>query len=249
LSKELLQNLNWDDDLKQDNFISLLVAMNIIAPIPRVNGDGEDYFIPYVLPTYTNQSTGHDILSQYGYLQGEPLLIQFVSNLLPRGFFCCLIVEILQRLPPGWNHLITAKDACHTYSNLTTFSLPHLYFLSLLDRLSYLEVQIRHTEYLYYENNPIHSSVQYVLADTLQRVCTQLTFDKGRLQYGFHCQCEPSGDEHIALLTTLSPPFDYANCTRRGSVKFTKLNCCHTIWFTKPMVTEVRLLLFITQLF
>ena len=140
LSKELLQNLKWEDDLKQDYFIWLLVEMNIIAEVPRKIGAGADFFIPCVLPTYTSQPTGDDLLSKYGCLQGEPLLIQFISKLLPRGFFCCLVVKILQHLPNGWSQFTSQKDTCHTYSNLITFSLPHAYVLSLLDKLSYLEV-------------------------------------------------------------------------------------------------------------
>ena len=236
LSKELLQKLHWDDDLKQEYFVSLLITMKIIAPVPREDGDGEDYFIPYVLPTYKCKPTGDDLLSQYGCLQGDPLLIQFVSNLLPRGFFSCLIVEILQHLPKGWSHLTTQSNTCHTYSNLITFRLPHAYFLSLMDKLSYLEVQIRHEKKQYYETSPIHLSVQDFLASGLASVCEQLNFNKGRLQYGFHCQCGQSDDEHIAVLTTLSPPFDYAQCSY-GNIISTKLQLTHIVW-----LTEVRLL-------
>ncbi|XP_065907322.1 uncharacterized protein [Dysidea avara] len=232
LSKELLQSLQWEDDLKQDYFVSLLVVMKIISPIPREDGDGEDYFIPYVLPTYTSQPTGDLILSQYGCLQGEPLLIQFVSNLLPRGFFCCLIVEIMQHLPRGWSHLFTQNEVCHSFSNLITFRLPHAYLLSLLDKLSYLEVQIRHEEKDYHKKCPIHLSVQDILASALENVCEQLNFNNGRLQYGFHCQCGKSDDKHIAILTTLSPPFDYAQCSH-GRVTSTKLQHSHIVWLTE----------------
>ena len=232
LSQKLLQTLQWEDELKQEYFISLLCVMKIIAPISREDGEGEDYFIPYVLPTFTSDSTGDDTLSQYGYLQGEPLLIQFISNLLPRGFFCCLIVEILQHLPKGWSHLITQNDDYHAYSNLMTFSLPHAYFLSLMDKFSYLEVQIRHEEEYYYGKCPIHMSVQDVLASALENVCEQLNFNHGRLQYGFLCQCGNSDNEHIAILPTLSAPFDYARCSH-GSVKSTKLQNSHIIWLTE----------------
>ena len=232
LSRALIRELKWKDELKEEYFISLLIVMNIIAPVPREDGDGEDYFIPYILPTYSSQPTGDDILSQYGCLQGEPLLIQFVSNLLPRGFFCCLIVKILQHLPSGWRHLITQNNVCHTYSNLITFRMPHAYFLSLVDKLSYLEVQIRHEEKHYHEKCSIHFTVLDVLAIALENVCEQLNFNNGRLQYGFHCQCEESDDEHIAILTTLSPPFDYAQCSH-GSVTSTKLQYSHIVWLTE----------------
>ncbi|XP_065906869.1 uncharacterized protein [Dysidea avara] len=232
LCKELIEELKWEEELKEEYFISLLVEMKIIAPIHREDGSGEDYFIPYILPTYTSQSQGDDTLSQYGYLQGEPLLIQFVSNLLPRGFFCCLVVQLLQCLPDGWNHVLAQGDTYHTYSNLISFSLPHGYLLSLLDKLSYLEVEIRHERELYYRQVSIHLAVQDVLADALQGVCEQLNYNHGRLQYGFHCQCGGFNEEHIAVLTTMTPPFDYARCGH-GNVKRMNLKSAHRIWLTE----------------
>ncbi|XP_065913178.1 uncharacterized protein [Dysidea avara] len=238
LSKKLLRELEWEDELKEDYFLSLLMTMNIIAPVPREDGDGDDYFIPYLLPTYTIQPMSDYVLSQYGCLQGEPLLIQYVSNLLPRGFFCCLIVEILQHLPSGWSHLINQNhQVVHAYSNLITFCLPHAYYLSLLDSLSFLEVQIRHAEELYHKKCPVHLSVQNVLARAIENVCEQLKFNQGRLQYGFHCQCGYSVVEHIATLTTLSPPFDYAHCSH-GSFAGTTLQPSHTVWLIEQCQEE-----------
>jgi len=230
LSKELIDDLKWDEELKEKYFISLLVEMKIIAPIQREDGSGEDYFIPYVLPTYTSQP-GDDVLSQYGYLQGEPLLLQFVSNLLPRGFFCCLVVQMLQQLPTGWGHLIAQKDTFHCYSNLVTFRLSSAYSLSLIDKLSYLEIQIRHPEVDYYQQCPVHLGVQDIIASAVEIVCEQLSYSHGRLQYGFHCQCGELGEEHIAI-TKLIPPFDYALC-RYGSVAPTRLKHSHIVWLTE----------------
>jgi len=231
LSKELLQELTWEEELKEEYFISLLTEMKIIAPIKREDGD-EDYFIPYVLPIFAEQSQNDDTLSRYGYLQGEPLLVQFLSNLLPRGFFCCLIVQILQQLPKGWSPVFSQKAVCHTYSNLITFQLPSAYFLSLLDRLSFLEIQIRHQKNKYFEHFPIHLTVQKILTNVLNTVCEVLGFNYERLQYGFQCHCGDMGEKHIAVLTGLTPPFDYALC-RNGSIVSTELNQGHIIWLTQ----------------
>ena len=228
LSKELIQELDWKEGIKEDYFIALLVEMKIIAPIRREDGDGEDYFIPYILPTYAIQPQCDDVLSQYGCLQGEPLLIQFISNLLPRGFFCCLAVEILQQLPKGWAHVLNQKDTRHTYSNLITFRSQSSYYLSLIDKLSYLEIQIRHQNSVYYSHSPIHMKVLDIIDNALKFVCTQLTFDHERLQYGFHCQCGEYDMEHIATHTR-TPPFDYAQC-RHGSVTSTALEQGHIAW-------------------
>ena len=237
LTNELIQELDWKEELREDYFVALLVEMKIIAPIQREDGNGVDYFIPYILPTYTIQPQCDDILSQYGCLQGEPLLIQFLSNLLPRGFFCCLVVQMLQQLPKDWGCLFTQKDTHHTYSNLITFRLQSAYSLSLIDKLSYLEVQIRHLKKHYYLQCPIHLKVQELLVNALETVCEQLTFNHGRLQYGFHCQCGEYDDEHIAVLTRFTPPFDYALC-KHGSVVPTELGNGHTVWLTEVSVSE-----------
>ena len=241
LTNEVIQELDWKEELKEDHFLSLLVQMNIVAPIQREDGNGEDYFIPYILSTYTIQPQCDDILSHYGCLQGEPFLIQFVSNLLPRGFFCCLVVQILQRLPKGWNHLIAQGDTYHTYSNLITFTLQGAYFLSLLDRLSFLEVQIRHQKNDYYKQFPIHLKVQDILAEGLENVCEQLNFNHGRLQYGFHCECGSIDEAHIAVLTKLTPPFDYYAMCRYGSTKHTELKHEHIVWITQVIAMYVVL--------
>ena len=225
LSKELIQELKWKEEIKEEHFIALLVKMKIIAPIPREDGDGEDYFIPYILPTYTTQPQCDDILSQYGCLQGEPLLIHFTSNLLPRGFFCCLAIQILQQLP---GNFFTQRDTRHTYSNLITFHLQNAYSISLIDKLSYLEIQIRHQENHYFHQDPVHLKVKEKLSVALKIVCKQLSLNDGRIQYGFHCQCGDH-DDHIAILTSPIPPFNYALC-RYGSNVTTKLSNEHTIW-------------------
>ena len=230
LSKELIQGLHWKEELKEEYFIGLLVEMKIIARIPREDGTGDDYFIPYILPT---QPHCDEILSQYGCLQGEPLLIQFASNLLPRGFFCSLVVQMLQQLPKNWVHLYSKKDSHHTYSNLITFRLQNAYSLSLMDKLSYLEVQIRHLQKDYFHQFPIHMKVKELLVNAVKAVCEQLTFNHERVQYGVYCQCGEYDDKpHIAVLTRLAPPFDYASCGY-GSVIPTSLQNGHTVWLTE----------------
>ena len=232
LTKELIQELHWQEELKEEYFIALLVEMKIIAPMKRKESNESDYFIPYILPTYNIHSQSDEMLSKYGCLQGEPLMIQFISNLLPRGFFCCLVVEMLQQLPDSWGHLYTQKETRHTYSNLITLRLQNAYSLSLMDKLSYLEVQIRHQESYYYHQFPIHSKVQAFLTSAMGVVCERLSFHTGRLRYGFHCKCREYSDEHIAVPTTETgenSPFDYVSCSH-GSITPTKLNKGHTIW-------------------
>ena len=228
LTKELIQKVHSNEELKEEHFIALLVEMKIIAPIKREDDNENDYFIPYILPTCDLQVESHDILSKYGNLQGDPLLIQFASKLLPRGVFCCLVVEMLQRLVNDRECLYAQRDTRHTYSNLITFPIHNAYSLSLIDKLAYLEVQIRHQEGDYYCQFPIHNKVFNVLADALDIVCKQLTYNSDRLQYGFHCHCGEFDNKHIAVVTK-TPPFDFALCNYGSTIPTKLTNACR-IW-------------------
>ena len=227
LTKELIQQVHHsNEELKEEYFVALLVEMKITAPIKKEDSNEKDYFIPYILPTCNIQAESADILSKYGSLQGDPLLIQFASNLLPRGVFCCLVVKMLQRLVNDYECLYAQRDTRHTYSNLITFPLQNACSLSLIDKLSYLEVQIRHPEGDYYRQLPIHNKVFNVLVDALKIVCIQLTYNSDRLQYGFHCRCGEFDNEHIAVVTRT---FNFARCTY-GSTIPTKLTSACRIW-------------------
>ena len=229
LSKELLQHVEWKDDIKEEFFLSLLVHMRIIAPMIKQKNK-EEYFIPYILPTYNLQKSS-EILDQYGHLQGEPLLVQFHSGFLPRGLFCCLIVELLQHPPRGWEPHICYEKTHHTFSNIITFILPNSYFLSLLDKVSYLELQIRSLEEAVSEV-PIHVDVYNYLVYALTAVCIHLNFDYERLQYGFLCKCGKKPDHHIAItrLSSVSSEAPYAKCTVDNARQF-KMNPSQKIWF------------------
>ncbi|XP_065904826.1 uncharacterized protein [Dysidea avara] len=178
----------------------------------------QDYFIPYVLPIYISKSEGDELISQYSCLQ---------------------VVQLLQQLPQGWNHVLAQKDIHHTCSNLITFCLPGAYFLSLLDKLSYFEVQIRHQKADYYQQCPVHLSVQDILSSALAAVCEQLSYNNGRIRYGFHCKCGEMREEHIAAITRLTPPFDYALC-KYGSIVTTALKHSHIVEVKKSSQVDSK---------
>ena len=230
LSKELLQHVEWKDDIKEEFFLSLLVHMRIIAPVTSQKDKIEEYFIPYILPTYNLQQS-NEILDQYGNLQGEPLLVQFRSGFLPRGLFCCLIVELLQHSPKGWEPHISCEQTHHTFSNVITFILPKDFFLSLLDKVSYLELQVRCLEKVT-SDFPVHVDVYNYLVYALTEVCICLNFDYERLQYGFLCKCGKKPDNHVAIarLPTTSSEVLHARCVVDNAYKL-KMDPSQLIWF------------------
>ena len=160
-SKDLLQHIEWEEDIKEEFFLSLLVHMRIISPV-IAEEKKEEYFIPFVLPTFTVQQRD-EILLHYGQLIGELLLVQFHSGLLPRGFFCSLIVELLHHSPKGWHPHFSRDGVHHTFSNLITFSLTDGYSWSLFDKVSYLEVQMRHIDNDSPSNIYIKASYNYLV--------------------------------------------------------------------------------------
>ena len=233
LSKELLQHIEWKDDIKEEFFLSLLVRMRIIAPTFTKQKEIEDYFIPFILPTCDSKQK--ELLHQYGHLHGEPLLVRFQSGLLPRGMFCSLIVELLQHSPKGWHPHFSHEGVHHTFSNLITFRLHDGYSLSLLDKVSYLEVQVRHPEADI--NVPVHNGVYNYLVYALTEVCIHLNFDYERLQYGFVCQCGKGIDNHIAVVLDITSSMRYAECSL-DSLHLVKLDCSHLFWFSSAQTSS-----------
>ena len=230
LSKELLKYVEWKDDIKEEFFLSLLVHMRIIAPIFTLKNKIDEYFIPYILPTYNLQES-NKILDQYGCICGEPLFVQFHSSFLPRGLFCCLIVQLLQHSPKDWKPRISCEETHHTFSNLITFILPNAYSLSLLDRVAYLELQIRCLEKSA-SPVPVHVEVYNYLVYALTEVCIHLNFDYEQLQYGFLCKCNKKPDHHLAIarLPTRSSEVFYVTCAV-DNVHQIKMDSSQMIWF------------------
>ena len=226
LSKELLQYVEWKDDIKEEFFLSLLARMRIIAPIFTEKKENAEYFIPFLLPT-CDFKQNDELLYQYGHLQGEPLLVHFQSGILPRGMFCSLIVELLQHSPKGWHPHFSHEGVHHTFSNLITFGLHEGYSLSLLDKVSYLEVQIRHPERDFCVS--IHNGVYKYLVYALTEVCIHLNFNYERLQYGFVCQCGEGIDSHIAVVSDITSSMHFAKCSL-NSLHLVKLDYSHLIW-------------------
>ena len=173
------------------------------------------------------------ILTQYGHLQGKPLLIRFQSGLIPRGLFCSLIVELLQNPPKGWHPHLSQTKTPHTFSNLISFSLLNACSLSLFDKVSYLEVQIWHPEEAF--QLPIHNETFSDLVQALIRTCSHLNFDHSVLQYGFLCDCGKITEEHIAIVSDVSQSLLYAECSSSTTCHL-KLTSLHLIWFAKKQI-------------
>ena len=219
LSKSLIEQINLQADIKTDCFIALLEYLKVIAKV-----DTENYFMPCVLHSGSITST---ILDQYGNLQHVQLLVHFVNNPLPQGFFCCLVVKICQNLPENWLPPIQQKQ--HIYNNLITFHTSDTgHSISLIDKIGYLEIQIRHQE----TSTAIHYYVQQFLTSVFDKVCNHLQLDCKQYCYGFLCNCTNTitSENHIASLPKLDPVPHWIQCPFRNI----KLTPSHLIWLQPP---------------
>ena len=246
LSKDILQKVKWEGDIKEEYFLLLLCHLKIVAPL-HTNKD--EYFIPYILPAYTIQQRDV-ILQRYGDIQGEPLLIQFKSGILPRGLFCCLIVHLLQNPPLEWKPHFTEDDDYHVFSNLITFSLPNAFSLSLLDKVSYLEAQIRHKVIRFTTTTvPVHFDARHKITEALSIVCKQLNFNFERVQVGFFCRCGKCFEPHIAVVPSdASAPRLFATCSA-NSVNQLQLASSHLVWFDESVTSKLGEIIFISFIF
>ena len=220
LSKSLIEQIYLQADIKTDCFIALLEHLKVIAKV-----DTENYFMPCILHSQSITST---ILDQYGSLQHFQLLVHFVNNPLPQGFFCCLVVQICQNLPKNWLPPIQQKQ--HIYNNLITFHTSDTgHSISLIDKIGYLEIQIRHQE----TSAAIHYYVQHFLTNVFDKVCNHLQLDCKQYCYGFLCNCTNTitSENHIA---SLPKELDTVPHWIQCPYSRIKLKPSHLIWLQPP---------------
>ena len=237
LSKSLIEQIYLHADIKTDCFIALLEHLKVIAKV-----DTENYFMPCILHS---QSITSAILDQYGNLQHVQLLVHFVNNPLPRGFFCCLVVQICQKLPNNWlPPLQSTKQKQHTYNNLITFHTSDTgHSISLIDKIGYLEIQIRHQA----TSIAIHYNVQQFLTSVFKAVCSHLQLDYKQLCYGFLCHCDNTVAHVASLPKQLVPIPRWIHCPNNRM----EMTPSHLIWF-QPLhkvrnVIMLLVILVITQ--
>ena len=158
------------------------------------------------------------------------MLVRFQSGLLPRGLFCSLIVELLQSQSDEWRPHLSREGTYHTFSNLITFNLPNAYSLSLFDKMSYLEVQLRHPQGGIQLS--VHNKIYLKLVQALIQTCNHLEFEQSRLQYGFLCDCGTTSENHIAVIPVVTQSLLFADCSI-STVHHVKLCASHLIWIMK----------------
>ena len=228
--KVQLKDINNDKNISEDElqyFLKLLVHLKIIA-IVKIDSI-EYYYLPCML---SNLKVCDD---KHKHLLSEPLLIQFTSGFLPRGFFCSLVVHLLERKPDRWNHQLDKSK--QNFSDLIIFNLPDGSYLYMYDKIFYLKAEVRHGRKNF--KATYHSEILNVLQYYFKKVCNQLNFDEQKLQYGFLCLTDKSNDDHIAVLNLArisKSKIIKLTCSQKDCDYKTSLNKSHKVWFKEVSI-------------
>ena len=233
---ELLGRLKLDlQGIKLESFVELLVHLKIIAPM-MCNG----YFMPTTLPLcsekifFTEEEYGRPaafaVDGQCIHPEVEPLLINFLFGTIPRGFFGFLIVQLLQDNPETFELYGKNDHILRRCSNLVTFFVKPCFYVSLHDRVSYLELQVR----LKGNEPSCHYKVLTAVTEALKKVCDEFSWQFSDCRFGFLCR-EHTGDspgDHLTLLSLIQPIPDeipkHAYCKYQ---EITYLTTAYNIWF------------------
>ena len=253
-NKTLLDKINLATEFKKsgidtekfdvkESFLNLLKFLKFIAPIEN----STKYFMPCLLRNCNFAKDQQKFLKSYGTncvvtvdnpnLPIEPLLVQFTLcsssdqvGSFPRGVFCCLVVQ-LQQDHQNWR-LQWSPNTKKMFSNLVTFFVEDRncgHYVTLIDRLFFLEVQIAHDTKIVY-GSTIHHKIFCNVRDALLKVGESLNFCKFMLSYGFLCHnCkEPECKEpevHITKLSKMNSAYLHCYCNQ------TKVTPSHKVWF------------------
>ena len=223
LTNNLIQKLNANflDGIKLEYFLELLKYLKIITPYPT--NDSTDYLMLIVLDSF-HQEISHFVKDfPFLQLQGVELFMQLQSGTLPRGVFCCLVVQLIRQKSETWQLQISINGQRCIYENLVVFCTNFGDYIFLHDRVTYLEVQIRQKE----PTTSIHCEVQKSLTQAIKDVCFCVN---AVVKYGFYCNdCSKPimkiSNEHVNGQKPLPPGL---LCDKHGCVKLT---ASHTIWF------------------
>ena len=236
-SLELLRRIDLDlQGIELQSFLNLLIHIKVIAPMNSVDNKNA-YFMPTILPPcnetfiFTEKECGQPVaFSVDGECispEVEPLLIEFTFGTIPRGLFGFLVVQLLQD-NPGYEVYGENDRILRRCADLICFYVKPCRYVSLHDKVSYLELQVRVSN-----NAPsYHSEVLSTVTIALQKVCDEFNWPFSNCHYGFLCHQKHEGnDEHLTLL--LSNPIhtdetpQYADCKKQKS---TLLSKAHTVW-------------------
>ena len=234
---ELLKILKLDHQgIELKSFLNLLEYFKIIAPLMD-----NSYFMPSILPLCDDERYVF-VENEYGKpaaftvdgrciaFEVQPLLIESSFGTIPRGLFGFLIVQLLQDNLNMFELNGKNDHTLHQCSDLISFLVKPSYYVTIYDRISYLELQVRVKG-----NEPSnHYIVQTAVTEALKKICENFNWQFNDCRYGFLCHrhTEDFLSDHLTLLPSNQPiPNEfpkYAFCYYHQATCLSKVQ---SIWF------------------
>jgi len=232
LSKSLIDKINTVSlgGIKLDSFLELLKYLNIITQYPT--NDSSDYLMLAILDSFKDNES--DLLKYMPPLDGVEFIIQFHSGTLPRGVFCCLIVQLVQKVE-SWRLQVELCGKRCIYSNFVAFCAAESgQYILLLDKVSHLEIQVTQSQYAE-ESKSIHFDVQQIIVTALQQISTH-SCNQIDLKCGFYCKIKPClvflSSDHMTGQKSFPRGL---HCENHG---LTELKS-HKLWWENPRTSQV----------
>ena len=228
LTNNLIKKLNTNflGGIELEYFLELLKYLKIITPYPADNST--NYLMLTVLDSCQQEQVSQFCKDFSVLQQGVVLLMQLQSGTLPRGVFCCLVVQLIRQKSENWKLQVSLNDQRCIYENLVVFCTNFGDYIFLHDKVTHLEVQVRQKE----PCTPIHLEVQQSLTRALKDVCF---CSSTAVNYGFYC--------NVCLKPIMDLSEDDVNgqkffppgllCDKDGCTELTK---SYKIWFRASQV-------------
>ena len=210
------EHIYHDGPLKLEDLLNIFVHHNIMACLPNSN----EYFMPALL----KPSPASFSLSQLcGEQIGSTLFVQFENTYVPRGVFCCLVVNLAQE---DW--LVNENNS---YKDLIIFQIASNQQVVLFDKIKYIGLKMYVKEDKTLKTN--HFDICKTFDLKLKNICSQMRID-WNFKFGFPCKNSDCSDiVCIDFHFPCSLETKCNNCFKRNSLDYD-----HLVWLFPPQFTD-----------
>ena len=178
--KEFLNNIYneefiTNDVLNYEHLCELFVSLNIMAILP---GETDKYFMPALL----NPAPEIIDVSVYGKNVYDTLIVKFENGYIPRGVFCCLVVECM-RNAIGWS--VLHGEAAYKDLIIFQISTDLDLYVFLQDKIDSITLKMYHKSKSPLQMSP--NALCNTMHSSLILVCKQLQI-RSHFSLGFSCK-------------------------------------------------------------
>ena len=213
--------------LTEDQVISILQHLNIIAPVGVDDKGEEEYFLPCVL-VHAPVSIQPTSIDTTGY---SPLLITFKCGYTPRGVFSCLISSILCSSEGLW---VLASEEIYR-DQIKFYLIDYGHNVLIKNCLKYLEVSVTVCHSSTIPDVPFFG-IQMFLSKHLTLVLYQLKYicslSESGHSFGFYCPLKHQSNHSLHIAKCISNAQNkHTKCTIDSSHEASCLTPQQAIWF------------------